>query len=173
MRTRASVDLPEPLRPMMPSASPGASETVMFWRTGGSPGRPATVTPRTSRRASGVGSGVGATGAGFSARSVSSAVRAVRARWRTGHWEMAVSMGASARPRRIEAAIMAPPVISPRRTSHAPAARSADWRKKRKARVKEPKIPPVSPEAVARSSAASCSAAQRAVRSGAMPCTPT
>jgi hypothetical protein len=36
--TRARVDLPEPLRPMTPSASPGFEGEGDGWRTGGSPG---------------------------------------------------------------------------------------------------------------------------------------
>jgi hypothetical protein len=76
----------------------------------------ATVTWPTSRNGRGFGSGVGGPA---SAPAASIAVRLrqpSRARSTRGQPPIACSTGASARPSRIEAAIIAPAVISPRST---------------------------------------------------------
>ena len=111
--TRASVDLPEAETPMTPSASPGCSRKssirrLAFCCSGGK-----TVIWLTSTSARGRGSAVGVACSGVPSSSVFRLAQPWRARSTSGQPPIACSTGASARPSRIEPAIIAPAVISP------------------------------------------------------------
>ena len=115
-RARTSEVLPAPLGPMMPSASPVLSANRTLATTGFVPPGATTVTCSTSRLRAGCGSAV-ASRFGAARVSVSdSRVMLWRAAMKARQLAMAVSIGASARPIMIEAAIMAPAVSSCRIT---------------------------------------------------------
>ncbi len=118
--TRASVDLPEALCPITPSASPGATSKETPSSTGARPRAPAaTLTSRSETRPAISGRAVGRAGA--ARRSAFVRARCARiARSITGHCPIAWSSGASARPATIEIAMIIPALISPRIASTAP-----------------------------------------------------
>ncbi len=97
--------------------------------------------PFTSSRPSGRGRLVRSTGSGVSDRKAFSEARACRARAICGQRPMICSIGASARPSKIDAATIAPAVTSPRSTSQAPSASTSDCNDSRNALVKVENAP--------------------------------
>ena len=91
-----------------------------------------TVTPVSCSRALGAGSAIGGFAAAVLASETLSAAQPDRARDRIGQPPISCSIGASARPSRIEPAIIEPGVISPLSTMQAPRPSIADCRKKRR-----------------------------------------
>ena len=112
-RVRASVDLPEAEGPMTPSAWPGSSLRLTLRRLGRCWSGGTTVTPVSWSCARGVGSAIGGFDDWDLASEVLSAAQPERARDRIGQPPISCSIGASARPSRIEPAIIEPGVISP------------------------------------------------------------
>ena len=115
----ASVDFPDAEGPAIPIPLPGSS-TNDTPRTAGTsdPGAP-TTRFEASISARGAGSGVRTGSSGVVLRSTASERRASSARWRIGHCPTAWSIGASARPSRIDDAMMIPGVTSARIASQA------------------------------------------------------
>ena len=115
-----SVDLPEADGPAIPIAMPGSRRNDTPRTAGTSVPGAATTRCSAWSSAGGAGSGVRMGASGVSRSSRTSDRRPSSARWSTGHCATAWSIGASARPSRIDAAIIMPGVTAPPIASHAP-----------------------------------------------------
>ena len=106
---------------------------------------------------------------GVSASRAASERRAASARWNDGHCITACSIGASARPSRIDAAIMMPGVTWPRIASQAPSPSIIDCRNRRSVREVTLKRPFRSDIDSRRSSISPLSARERDTTASCMP----
>ena len=114
---RASVDLPEAETPITPSAWPGSSVRSRPRRLGLLCSGGTMVSACTSSRPRGRGRAVGSSCSGVVSSSFCRFAQPCRARSTSGQPPIACSTGASARPIRIEPAIIAPALISPSSTT--------------------------------------------------------
>ena len=144
MSVRANVDFPAPDGPITPTACPGSTVKLIDLSAACfSPGA-TTVSALATSRALGCGSAVRGGSSLTAPRSCARLAQPDRPRCTTGHWFNASSTGASARPSRIEPAIIAPGVIWFFKTNHAPSPSMADCRNNRSVLVIAVNVPPTS-----------------------------
>ena len=107
---RASDDLPDAVGPITPSALPPVSEKLTSWQTMVGPPGTATAAPCTTSVRAGGCNGIGAFCTGRCASKFASRAQLCRAATKPRQLAIARSTGASARPPRIEPAMMMPGV---------------------------------------------------------------
>jgi hypothetical protein len=140
IRMRASVVLPAPLRPMMPSASPGLRWNDTWLSTGLSPRRRTSETDFTSRCAAGRAGPSSGSRCGGLVKEVAQRPSTQRARAAPPHWDTPRRSGPARDPEDAGGDHRARRHLV-LRTNHAPRARMADCRNRRKARMKDENDP--------------------------------
>src|SRR5262249_44501326 len=123
---RASVDLPEALGPMIPSALPAFTANATPCTAGFSDPGGVTLIVSTISACDGAGNCNFETSGGNTRNNADNRDQLCRATTKPFQLTIHMSTGARARPVRIELAMMIPAVASPRITRYAPMARTAD-----------------------------------------------